>query len=73
MTEVTVNIQISAQDYLAHYQGFAREVVARAEDGRLIRFPSNILQPFITRSGISGRFVISFSQDNRFSGIRAIT
>lgn len=73
MAEITVNIQISAQDYLAHYQGFAREVVARAEDGRVIRFPANILQPFITHAGISGCFVISFGQDNRFSGIRAIT
>ena len=73
MAKITVDIQISAEDYLAHYQGFAREVVARAEDGRIIRFPSNILQPFITRSGINGRFVISFDKDNRYIGIRAIS
>jgi len=71
MTEVTVVIQISAEDYLAHYQGLTKEVVARAEDGRTIRFPSSILQPFVSHHGISGCFVISFDKDNRFIGIKA--
>ena len=73
MEEITVTIQISTQDYLAHYQGLAKEVVTKAEDGRTIRFPSSILQPFVSHHGINGRFVISFDKDNRFSGIRATT
>lgn len=72
MREVTINLAISAQDYLAHYQGAVREVVAPSSDGRNIRFPSTILQPFVGHGGIHGRFVISFDDENKFQGIRKI-
>jgi len=73
MREVTISLSISAQDYLGHYQGVAREVVATTNDGRKIRFPSNILQPFIGHNGIHGRFVISFDASNKFQGIRKVS
>lgn len=72
MREVTINLAISVQDYLAHYQGAAREVVALSSDGRNIRFPCSILQPFVSHGGIHGRFVISFDESNKFQGIRKI-
>ncbi len=72
MTEITVNIKISAAEYLAHYKGTVTDVMARAEDGRIIRFPSNILKPFVTHDGICGSFVISFDINNHFIGINAI-
>lgn len=72
MHEVTVSIAISAQDYLAHYQGAVKEVVARCSDGRNIRFPSTILQPFVSHSGIYGRFVIRFDDANKFQHIRKL-
>ena len=70
MREVTLDLAISAQDYLAHYQGSVREVVATSSDGRNIRFPCNILQPFVSHTGIHGQFVISFDDQNKFQGIR---
>jgi hypothetical protein len=72
MREVTIELAISAQEYLAHYQGAAREVVATSRDGRKIRFPSKILQPFVSHSGIYGCFVISFDESNRFQNIRRL-
>ena len=72
MREVTVSLSISAQDYLAHYQGSVREVVALSSDGRKIRFPSTILQSFVSHGGIHGRFVISFDANNKFQNIRRI-
>lgn len=72
MTEITVNITISAEEYLAHYKGSVKDVIARAKDGRIIKFPSHILKPFVTRAGICGSFVISFDASNRFVNIRAI-
>lgn len=72
MREVTIDLAISAQDYLAYYQGAAREVVATCSDGRKIRFPSNILQSFVTHAGIYGRFVIRFDEQNRFQGLEKI-
>ena len=72
MREVTISLSISAQEYLAHYQGTVSEVVARSSDGRFIRFPSTILQPFVSHTGIRGQFIISFDADNKFKGIRKV-
>ena len=72
MREVTISISISAQDYLAHYQGSVKEVVARSSDGRNIRFPSTILQPFVSHAGIHGHFVIRFDDNNKFQGIHKV-
>ena len=72
MPSVQVNLAISAEDYLAHYQGQANQVVARDTNGRAIRFPSNILQPFVTHEGIHGRFVIEFDAQHKFKGITRV-
>lgn len=72
MREVTIDLAISPQEFLAHYQGVAREVVATCSDGRKIRFPSKILQPFVTHNGIQGRFLIRFNDMNRFEDIRKL-
>jgi len=72
MRNVTISISISTQDYLAHYQGTVKEVVARSSDGRNIRFPSTILQPFVSHEGISGTFVIRFDDNNKFQDIQKI-
>ncbi len=67
---IEVVLSISAEEFLALYQGLARDVVTRATDGRLVRFPARILQPYVTHQGIHGRFEIQFDQAGRFSSIR---
>lgn len=62
---VVVDLLISADDYLAHYQGVARDVIATTRDGLTVRFPSGRLQPFITHDGIRGSFELKFDQNNR--------
>ena len=72
MPKILVNLQISAEDYLAHYKGAARSVIARDRSGKNVAFPSNILQPFVTHNGIIGTFEIEFDTDNRFQGISKV-
>lgn len=72
MSAVTVSLSISADEYVRLYQGAARSVLARTIEGRTIRFPANILQPFVTRSGIEGVFNIYFDSDNRFVKVEPI-
>lgn len=67
-----VDLYISPEDYLMHYQGQVSQVHARALDGRQVRFPSNILIPYVTRDGISGRFAIKFDQQRKFIGIERL-
>jgi len=46
-----------------------REVQARSTDGRSIRFPANILRPFVTQAGIHGAFRIRYDDKGKLQGI----
>ncbi len=69
---LVVDIYISADEYLRHYQGSVTTVACTARDGRKIRFPSRILQPYISKEGIKGAFVIQFDQHHKFVGIEQL-
>ena len=69
MPSVDITLAIGAQEYVRVYSGSARDVVARADDGRTIRFPGAILRAHVTRDGIHGRFRIFFDDYGRFVSI----
>ena len=69
MSEVIVSLNIAAEEYLKLYQGAARSVFTKTREGRSIRFPANILQPFVSYNGVVGRFKIEFDEQNRFKNI----
>lgn len=60
------SVQINQQDYLRYYQGTARSVRVMSECGKNLRFPASRLRPFLTHTGISGRFRLTTDTDNRF-------
>lgn len=72
MNAVILNITITPDEYQRLYMGAARDVVATSVDGRRIRFPAMILRPWVTHSGIRGRFRIVFDENNRFQKIEKI-
>ena len=67
-----MQLQIKADEFQRLYEGTVKEVVALSVDGRRVRFPANILRPFVTHAGIVGVFHIQFSDDNRFQRIEKI-
>lgn len=67
-----MQLHISPGEFQRLYEGAAKEVSARSIDGRRIRFPANILRPFVTHLGISGTFCIHFNDENRFQHIEKI-
>ncbi len=67
-----MQLQISPDEFQRLYEGTVKEVSARSIDGRRVRFPANVLRPFVTHIGISGLFRIQFSDDNRFQRIEKI-
>ncbi|MEJ2073505.1 MAG: DUF2835 domain-containing protein [Reinekea sp.] len=67
-----VDIHIPAEEYLRHYQGSVTQVSCISRDGRKVRFPSRILQPFVTRQGIHGTFRIYFDQYHKFQRIEQL-
>ncbi len=72
MNQVIVDLFIPADEYLALYRGTAREVVCRSRDGLIIRFPANILQPYVCHEGIRGTFSIAFDHNKKFQSIRLL-
>lgn len=70
--KVHIVLHISAHEYQDYYSGAARNVAVTARDGRSIKFPANILRPFISHDGIHGEFVIEFDDDNKFVAINKL-
>lgn len=66
---IVVDLAISPDDYQWYYSGRIKQVVATAADGRVVRFPANILQQVVTHTGVYGRFAIEFDQQGRFQRI----
>ncbi|MFK7888889.1 MAG: DUF2835 domain-containing protein [Gammaproteobacteria bacterium] len=69
MPRLFVTLSIDSDAYLRHYRGSAKDVAARTDDGRSVRFPANILRNVVTRDGIHGRFCIEFDQRGKFVSI----
>lgn len=67
-----VMLHIPADVIHSYYNGAAREVVATARDGRVVRFPANILRPFVMHDGVHGEFEIEFDANHRFVAIRRV-
>ena len=65
-------LRISAHDYQKFYSGAVRDVVTVSRDGRKVRFPANILRPFVGQDGIQGEFVIEFDDNNKFVAIHKL-
>lgn len=66
---IQFSINLSYQKFRAVYEGSAQYVVTQAFDGRTIRFPADILKPYLTRDGIQGNFVIKFDKNKKFQSL----
>ncbi len=72
MKSIVVSLHIPPEEFQRLYEGSARDVNALSVDGRRVRFPANVLRPFVTHAGVVGRFTIYFSAENRFQCIEKI-
>ena len=72
MQEIRFRLSISTQEFLKYYRGTASDVEARAMDGRMVRFPANILRPFVTRDGVEGVFALVYDEQNRFVEMKRV-
>ncbi|QEY15667.1 DUF2835 family protein [Cellvibrio sp. KY-GH-1] len=72
MKSIIVNLAISAEEFQRLYEGSVKTVFAHSIDGRSIRFPANILRPYVMHSGVRGTFQIDFDDENRFKAINRV-
>lgn len=72
MRSIIVDITITADQYLTQYKIPSAVVVTRSRCGRSVKFPANILQKFVTHSGINGSFKINFSADGKMQSVEKL-
>lgn len=64
-----VLVDIDAAEMLRLYRGQARDVVARAVDGRVVRFPLTALRAHVRDDGVHGRFLLRFDARQKLLGL----
>ena len=69
MSKIRVHLNLPPHRFLAYYEGAIDDVVARASDGRRVRFPARVLRPFITQQGVVGSFFITYDDKKKFVSI----
>ena len=58
-------MHLSVEKYLQFYQGTAKNVIVKTDDGRTLKFPASRLQGFVTKDGITGQFEILFDDNHK--------
>ena len=71
-SSIRVQLAISAEEYLAYYQGSAQVVIARSDDNKVIQFPASAIRKFVTRDGVYGTFEIVFDENNKLIAVEPI-
>jgi hypothetical protein len=65
MPKLTFTLNISAEEYLQFYRGTAASVLTVTESGRQLQFPAAELRPYVSHTGIRGRFEIEFDDQHK--------
>ena len=73
MEKIVIEINISTKKLLRYYQGEASAVVTQSVDGRMVRFPANILRPYVTHQGVQGLFELKFNETGKLLDIRKLS
>jgi hypothetical protein len=71
-TIIRFKLHLSSDQYLAFYQGVAKNVTVVADDGRRIVFPAGNIRHYLTETGIQGYFEMEVTEQNKFVGIKKL-
>jgi len=69
---IRFQLGISAEQFLRVYQGSAKNISTRADDGRLIKFPAQNIKQFLTHDGIYGYFEMELTTEHKFVAIKKL-
>jgi len=72
MAEYRFRLAISAQKYLAYYEGAVHAVVITLANGQRLQFPAESLRPFVTHDGVHGEFVLRVDANNKLQTIERV-
>ncbi|WP_432452973.1 MULTISPECIES: DUF2835 family protein [unclassified Agarivorans] len=72
MKQYYFNLHISYLEFERVYRGSARSVIAVDDKGTRVQIPALRFLSFLNASGISGRFVLSTDNQNKFISLQKI-
>jgi hypothetical protein len=72
MNSLIVNLAIPANEFVRLYQGSAKVVTAQSIEGKQVKFPADILRPYVLHQGIYGQFKIHFDELHKFKSIEKL-
>ena len=70
MPHSVFSIQLTHRQILSFYSGSKSRVMVKTEKGNTISLPWRVLQPYVTTSGLSGSFVITYDATGKWREIR---
>jgi hypothetical protein len=68
-----VVLNISTYDLMQYYEGTVDSVVAKATDGRTVKFPANILRSVVRDKGVYGTFELILDENHKFLSINRLS
>ena len=72
-TSYFVRLDITAAEFENYYAQNIDSVLAWSHTGQKIQFPANILQSFVSHSGIHGTFKIVIDRQSKFKEIHKVS
>ncbi len=66
------HLNISYHTFLTHYSGAASNVLVYTEQGLKLQIPAARLRPFLTQTGIKGRFCLVTDNTNKFVKLESV-
>lgn len=66
------SLQLAPAQLRHYYQGRAGTIQVLAECGQRLRFPAGRLRPFMTHTGVRGRFQLTVDAENRVIELKKI-
>ncbi|MGL5949652.1 MAG: DUF2835 family protein [Aeromonas sp.] len=68
----TFALSLSAEKILLMYQGHARRLVVRTDQGVSLEIGLEKIRPFVTRTGVQGHFRLLCDAQNRFVSLERL-
>lgn len=68
-----IHLDISTTDFQHYYSNNINSVIAISHDGQKIQFPANILQPFVSHTGVKGEFKVIVDKNSKLKSISKLT
>jgi len=67
-----IRLDITSADFQHYYANNVNSVVAMSHNGQRLQFPANVLRPFVTYSGVQGKFKLVIDNNSKFKSIDRI-